>query len=190
MTGRLQWYLAALLLLSGGAWAGGLYHADTYSPLTSDTRSFKVGDALTVMIVEAASAETDAASSQSRDFKLTAGLQGSHTQNTVGASLNRQGDNSGTTSRNGKLQAEITVRVQAVSANGDLVVHGGQSITVNGETQHIGVSGVVRPIDVSADNVVLSTRLSNAQIDYAGKGFVDRSQDEGFIARLFDFLGL
>ena len=87
-------------------------------------------------------------------------------------------------------RAEITTRVQSVSANGDLVIHGSQSIVLNGETQHIEVSGVARPIDVSADNVVLSTRLSNAEIEFSGKGFVDRSQREGFISRLLDALGL
>lgn len=177
-------------ILSGTVHATSLYHAETYSPLTSDSRSFKVGDALTVMIVEAASAESDAESSQNRALSINAGLQGSHTQNTVGASLNRQNDNTGTTTRNGKLQAQITTRVQSVSSNGDLVVHGVQAITVNGETQRIEVSGVARPIDVSSDNVVLSTRLSNAQIEYSGRGFVDRSQQENFISRLLDYIGL
>jgi len=74
--------------------------------------------------------------------------------------------------------------VQSVATNGDLTIHGIQSITVNGETQRIEVSGVARPIDVSGDNVVLSTRLSGAVIDYSGKGFVDRSQREGIISRL------
>jgi len=179
-----------VLVPVGAAQAASLYHGESFSPLTSDYRSFKVGDALTVMIVESASAESDADSSQSRDFKVTGGLQGSHTQNTAGVSLSRQGDNTGTTTRNGKVQAEITVRIQSISANGDVVVHGTQSITVNGETQRIEVSGVARPIDISADNVVLSTRLSNAQIEFSGKGFVDRSQRQGIIARFLDALGL
>ncbi len=170
--------------------AGGLYHPDAYAPLTSDYRAFKVGDAITVMIVESASAESDAESDTNRNLQITAGLQGSSTQHTAGASLSRQNTNNGTTTRNGSLQAEITARVQSIAANGDLAIHGTQSITVNGETQRIELSGVVRSIDVSAGNVVQSTRLSNASIEYSGKGFVDRSQSEGIISRVLDFFGL
>jgi flagellar L-ring protein precursor FlgH len=175
---------------AGTAAASDLYHPDTFVPLTSDWRSFKVGDALTVKIVESSSAESDATSNMNRSMQTTAGLQGTTTQHTGGVSLDRQTSNTGSTSRNGTLQAEITTRVTAVSPNGDMTIHGIQAITVNGEMQRIEVSGVVRPIDVAASNVVLSTRLYDARIEYNGKGFVDRSQHEDLISRILDFLGL
>lgn len=193
MTPRSKIWLARLLMalaIPQATLAAGIYQSNTYTPLTSDFRSFHVGDLLTVIIVESATAQSSATSSQSRDFGLTGTGQLDSAQHSIGGTLNRQSNNNGSTERKGSLQAELSVRVQSVAANGDLVLHGAQTILVNGEEQRIQLSGVARPIDVSADNVVLSTRLSNAQIEYVGRGFVDRSQRQGLISRFLDYLGL
>ena len=184
--------LAAALALNPLAQAANssLYHADTYQSLTSDTRSFRVGDALTVNIVEQSSAQSEADSTATRETTVSASPQDSIHQYTVGADLKRNSTGKGVTNRTGNLQAQISVRVQEVAANGDLAVYGIQKITINGEVQTISVSGVVRPIDVSSDNIVPSTRLTNADIVYTGRGFVDRNQDESWISRLLGWLGL
>lgn len=170
--------------------AGSLYKADSYQALTSDSRSFRIGDALTVLIVEASSAESRADSTATRDTSVSATARDSVRSPSVGLELRRDSTGRGDTTRTGNLQAQISVRVQNVAANGDLIVHGTQKITVNGETQMIAVAGIVRPIDVSSDNVVLSTRLTNAEITYSGRGFVDRSQSESWISRLLGVFGL
>lgn len=170
--------------------ATSLYSPERYQSLATDTRSFRTGDALTVLIVEASTAESRADSTATRETSLSADVRDATNGVGVGADLRRNSTGRGNTSRAGKLQAQISVRVQDVATNGDLAVHGSQKITVNGETQTIAVSGVVRPIDVSSDNVVLSTRLSNAEIVYAGRGFVDRNQDESWISRLLGLFGL
>jgi flagellar L-ring protein precursor FlgH len=188
-TGFICIALAALQFFSS-AGAASLYHAETFVPLTSDIRSFKVGDAVTVQIVEASSAQTQAESIANRDANFLGTLQGSSSTKQAGLELQRKMDNAGSTTRSGTLQASISVRIQEVAANGDLVVRGSQTIMVNGEVQKITVSGVVRPIDVSSDNIVASTRLTNAQIEYTGRGFVDRSQRESWISRMFGALGL
>ncbi len=183
-------WLGVCIISLSLAHATSLYRSDSYQALASDTRSFRVGDALTVMIVEASSAQSQAASNFDRNTTVSAQAQDSIASNKLGVGLEHQTKGTGTTTRNGQLRAQISVRVQDVATNGDLVVHGTQKITVNGETQRISVSGTVRPIDVSADNIVLSTRLTNAEIEYAGKGFVDRNQEEGWWSRLLGLLGL
>jgi flagellar L-ring protein precursor FlgH len=184
--------VAMLLWCAGvpGAMAGTLYHQDAYQPLTSDTRSFRVGDALTVMIVENSNAQSEADSTATRETNISLSPQDSIHQYTVGADIKRNAGGKGETNRTGSLTAQISVRVQQVAANGDLAVYGIQKITINGEVQTITVSGVVRPIDVSADNTVLSTRLTNSEIAYNGRGFVDRNQEESWISRLLGWLGL
>ncbi len=182
--------LALMVSTAIQASSGSLYRADSYQPLTSDSRSFRVGDALTVMIVEQSSAQSEAGSTATRETDVSATPQDSLHQYTVGADIKRNSAGKGVTDRTGSLQAQISVRVQQVAANGDLAVYGIQKITINGELQTISVSGVVRPIDVSADNIVLSTRLTNADIVYTGRGFVDRNQSESWISRLLGWLGL
>jgi len=180
----------AASLVAGVASAGGLYQPTSYQALTSDARSFRVGDALTVLIMEASSAQNQANSSAARETNASANVTSPAKQSTVGLDLKRTFSGQAATARSGALQAEISVRVQDVAANGDLAVYGTQKITVNGDLQLIAVSGIVRPIDISSDNVVLSSRLSNAEITYSGKGFTDRNQSESWISRLFGLFGL
>jgi flagellar L-ring protein FlgH len=188
--------LAMRALAVGGALvcacasAGSLYQPSSFQSLTSDARSFRVGDALTVMIIENSTAQNQANSSASRETNASASVTNPSRQSTVGIDGKHTFTGQASTARSGTLQAEISVRVQDVAANGDLAVHGTQKITINGDVQLISVSGIVRPIDISSQNVVLSTRLSNAEIDYSGKGFTDRNQNESWISRLLGLLGL
>jgi len=182
--------LLVITLLSGIASAGDLYKADTFTPLASDIRSFRVGDAITVMIVESSSAESQADSTANRETQMSANVTTLHAKTPgVGLDLKRQNAGQADTTRAGQLQAEISVRIQEVAANGDLIVRGSQKILINGEQQRISVAGTVRPIDVSSDNVVLSTRLTDSEIEYSGKGFIERNQQESWISRLFGLFG-
>ena len=74
--------------------------------------------------------------------------------------------------------------------NGDLRVAGDQTISINGEAAHIAIRGRVRRVDITSENVVLSTRLADVLIDYNGSGFVSRQAAPGPIARIFNWLGV
>ena len=45
-----------------------------------------------------------------------------------------------------------------------------EKLTLNNGDEYIRVSGIVRPRDVSSDNIVPSDRIANADIDYIGAG--------------------
>ncbi|WP_029920464.1 flagellar basal body L-ring protein FlgH [Nevskia soli] len=182
--------ILSIFICALSAQAASLYQPTSYQALTSDARSFRVGDALTVLVVETSTAQNQANSAATKETNASANVTNPTKQSTVGLDLKRSFNGQASTARSGTLQAEISVRVQDVASNGDLAVHGTQKITVNGDTQLIAVSGIVRPIDISSDNVVLSTRLTNAEIVYSGKGFTDRNQSESWISRLFGLLGL
>lgn len=178
-----------MLIFLTPAQADSLYRAESFQPLTSDVRSFRVGDALTVIVVESSSAAStaDSAVSRQNDVQVTASdTIGAHT---AGVGVSRSSDGAGKTTRSGNVKAAISVRVIERHGNGDLFVKGAQKITINGEVQRIAVSGTVRPIDVDANNMVPSTRLVDADIEYTGRGFVDRSQSEGWFSRLISLLG-
>jgi flagellar L-ring protein precursor FlgH len=61
---------------------------------------------------------------------------------------------------------------------------------VNGEKRDIEIRGRIRPIDISSDNTIISSRLANAEINYDGEGFATRSAKPGLLNRIFSFLGL
>jgi flagellar L-ring protein precursor FlgH len=94
----------------------------------------------------------------------------------------------GSTSNTGSLRAKISVRVDSVLANGNLVINGKRTIIVNGEEQVITLSGIVRPSDIQADNSVYSYNISDARIAFEGSGIVSHAQGPGWITKLLHWL--
>ncbi len=87
----------------------------------------------------------------------------------------------GTTSRDITFSTTITARVTHVLPNGYMVVEGSKDIDVNSERQLITVRGVVRPVDLSTANVVLSDQLGQMEIRLNGKGVVGDAIRQPFI---------
>jgi flagellar L-ring protein precursor FlgH len=48
------------------------------------------------------------------------------------------------------------------------------------------LAGVVRPRDISSDNIVQSTYIADAQISYSGSGIINDRQKPGWLTRAID----
>lgn len=176
MSDFLRVFFAALVLLSLDVGAESLYSEETFQPYVSDYRAHRVGDVVTLLIVEA----SEAASSEDGEVEKGLGVSGgfgksqqdNDTNNSrdenaqVNFALNANG--SASTQRSGNLRAQMTAEVKKVDEAGKLFVKGKQRIVVNGEEQMIQVSGWLRPQDVSPQNSALSLRLTDAKIQYTG----------------------
>ena len=182
--------LLALLGAGAATAADSLYQAGTFQALTSDLRARKVGDLITVMVYETASATSTADTRSGRDAKVGVELQGQQHSYAGAIRSNNQTDSAGLTRREGKVLAQITVAIQEIGANGDLLVAGEQMLEINNEQQKISVQGRVRPQDVSDTNVVLSTRIANAQIRYSGQGDLADKQRPAWWQRLLTLFGV
>jgi flagellar L-ring protein precursor FlgH len=90
----------------------------------------------------------------------------------------------GATSRTGKLQGRLAVRVRQVLPNGDLFIEGHKVILLNEEELHFYVSGVVRQLDVSPENSLRSSLIADAQVEFSGRGVVADQQKPGWLHRL------
>ncbi|MGQ5524429.1 flagellar basal body L-ring protein FlgH [Chitinimonas sp. PSY-7] len=182
-----QLFLLALLPV---AHAESLYNESTFQPLAADQRARRPGDLIMVTVLENSSATTATGSAAQRDqdVGLSAGLVG---KRRVGASLGTENsyDTTGRAQRSGRLLAQISAAVVMVRPNGDLVISGRQIVDINDEKQEIFLSGVVRPIDISDDNTVPSSRLAEASIRYAGQGELADRQKPGWWNRLLHVLG-
>jgi flagellar L-ring protein precursor FlgH len=87
------------------------------------------------------------------------------------------------------LTTTVSARVVDVMPNGTMVVEGTKQIAVNSEHQTITLRGLVRPLDLTTANTVLSTQVGNLEIHVAGKGVVnDAIKRPFFLYRLL--LGL
>jgi flagellar L-ring protein precursor FlgH len=162
----------------------------TYRPLVSEDKAYRVGDVLTVVVRETASASTGADSRADRKATVSAEV-GSNKVGTHSASAGASTDNEGggRTQRSGKLTAQLSARVIEVLANGDLSIHGQQRITVNGEEQTIRLSGIVRTRDIGENNTILSGRIAGADIEFDGEGFIADKSRPGWFSRLLSAMG-
>ncbi len=168
-----------------------------------DVRAHFPGDLLTVVVAEQSQGKKDATTETTGESSISASVEdffgipaaavkflpnGFNPQSVVKAETKRSSKGDGTTTREGALTANITVRVVALDPNGNLYVRGDKIVSVNRENQHIVLSGTVRPEDIASDNSVLSSRLADARIDYYGSGVVGDKQNVPLTHRLFDWV--
>ncbi len=165
-----------------------------------DLKARQVGDILTVAIFEQASASKEATTSTGRSSSISAGIDnlfglrdnlatigsGFDPQNMVGANYENDFEGSGSTTRQENLVATISTQVVEVLPNGNLRIDGSKNVVVNNENQIIRLSGIVRPADVSARNVVDSQHILDARIAYTGKGVISDKQKQGWMVRILD----
>ncbi|MBB15142.1 hypothetical protein CMK22_07705 [Candidatus Poribacteria bacterium] len=144
--------------------------------LYTDLISRKVGDLLTVVIVQNAQANQNAQSSKNRSSALSAnanlpggaGFLGSIPDGAGSASLTGQTKRGGaqTTSRQTSFVATVTATIVEVFENGNMRVAGTQHTAIDDQETEIKVEGIVRPSDISPNNSVISSALANARIEY------------------------
>jgi len=175
---------------------GSLYAAGS-SGLFEDRTASRIGDMLVIRIDERESASRDATSKLEKNnhtaygvpasFGLLTALQTSHPNIDPAALFGTESDSKfngqGKTEREGRLNATLPVRVRQVLPNGDFFVEGTKVVMVDNEEHHIYVSGVVRPADIAEDNSVPSSRVGDAEIEYAGRGDVSDQQRAGWLSR-------
>jgi flagellar L-ring protein precursor FlgH len=97
-------------------------------------------------------------------------------------------DGAGSTLRKDKILATLSAKVVDVYPNGNMLIMGNREVTLNNEKQYITLSGIIRPDDISNDNVVLSSAIADAKISLSGKGVIADKQNPGFGHRVFDFI--
>jgi len=189
---NLTFWCRALLLLAcaHSATAATLYKPGQFQSLTSDVRARKVGDLITVMVYENASASSTANTNVGRESGIGFDVQGTGKSWAAGINTTNQTDGRGRTQREGKVLAQITVTIRTIADNGDLHVAGDQVLEINNERQQIAVEGLIRPQDVSDTNVVLSTRIANARISYSGQGDLADKQRPAWWQRFLTLFGI
>ena len=95
----------------------------------------------------------------------------------------------GNIDRSQRVTGQIPARVVKVLENGNMVLEGRRSV-VNNETQVITLSGVIRPEDVTSNNTILSSQVSDAEIQMEGHGVLAEAQRPGILFRFLDWLNL
>jgi len=168
--------------------------------LFANAKARRVGDILTIRIVENSSATNKASTNTDRSSSMSAGLDAFFNLeknypadknffnpfSAVRGNIDSQFEGSGATQRSGALSAYMTAQVVDVLPNGNLIIEGNREVRVNAENQMITLTGMVRPRDISADNVIQSTYIADARIAYSGTGVLNDRQRPGWFTRVMD----
>lgn len=164
-----------------------------YAALYEGSVARKVGDPLTIVLVENTQASKSSSSKldSGGGFGLTPPSTGplalfKSTDASVSGTRNFNGK--GTADQSNSLSGEVSVTVVAVYANGTMLVQGQKRVTLNRGDEFVQIKGIVRTADIGADNRVLSTRVADARIAYTGKGDVARAGRQGWLGRFFSVI--
>ncbi len=180
---------------------GSLWNNTSYS-MFSDHKAKRIGDIVTVTISETASATKESKTTTGKDTSWSAGIpnlfgweNGSYISDhnldltqLISANFKNSFDGSGKIERTDNLTASLTTQVVGKYQNGNLKIRGGKEVTVNSEVQIIYITGIVRPVDITAANTVDSEKILNARISYTGKGVISDKQESGWLGRAIDFI--
>ena len=193
---RYSLLIISLLLLGFSAHADSIWKTGSSSSPYSPEKSFKVGDIITVLIVESSTAQNKAGTNT--DIRDNLGLQFNHTIERLNSligpntSVTAQGSQKyggqGSTNRASNVQAKIAATVTEVMDNGNLKIEGHHQVRVNDETQNIQVTGVVRSKDISINNTIYSYQVADADVSIRGTGTVQEAEAPGWIVRILNWL--
>ncbi|MFD1034629.1 flagellar basal body L-ring protein FlgH [Sphingomonas hankookensis] len=167
-----------------------LFRDGNWSALAADRRASARGDVLTIVVHQVAESSNVTQRARRRATDTGGGIRVGGVDEDARISFGGGFSGRGEVRRSERLLTQLSVTIDDILPNGDLLVLGRQQVRVNGERTDIAVRGRVRPADISSDNSVLSSRIAGAEIDYDGKGFVTRGSGPGLIDRLFGLLGL
>lgn len=176
--------------------------SDANGSLIEDHKARNIGDIVTIVISEESSASREATTSSGRDSSFTAsvpsffGLENSKLiadsnldlSSLIDANFSNEFEGSGTTVRSGNLTASLSTQVIDVYPNGNFKIRGGKEVMVNSEVQIIYVTGIVRPVDITAANTIESSKILNARISYTGRGPIADKQQPGWLTRTIDVI--
>jgi len=191
--------LAALLasgpmLRADSLWATpGGEHASMFA----DHKAARVGDIVTVVVAEAAAAQ----STQNKESTRTSTVNdavgqfifpNALTHGGTAPSLQLSGKSDytggGSVTNSQSVTSRAAVLVTDVLPNGNMVIEGSRKVLFSGETQYIVLHGVIRADDIGSDNTISSTNVASARVEVVSQGALSDAQKLGWFSKLYEMV--
>jgi flagellar L-ring protein precursor FlgH len=151
--------------------------------LGTDVKAYRPHDVVSVVVIESLAASTDGQVKNSRASNASSQISAlfgalkstSRMQNLLGMTAASGLTAQGQSTTNSSLATTFGAEVVDVLPNGMLVVQATRQLTFSQQTQLIKLRGLVRPEDVSNQNEVLSTAMTDLELEVTGKGIINDS---------------
>jgi flagellar L-ring protein precursor FlgH len=173
---------------------GSLFKSHYVNNIYSDSKAHRVGDIISVILNESTQAQKNAktelkkANSGKLDPIIGLGGTAVNFKNTaIQFGYNQESDFKGDSKSNqgNSLNGNISVHVLRVLPNGNLMIRGEKWMTLNNGDEYIRLTGIIRAQDISSGNTIISSKIANARIQYAGTGTFADMQEQGWLSKFF-----
>ncbi len=173
---------------------GSIYQENYDMRLFESQIARRVGDILTINLEERTQAKKSADININKDLDVSITVPklygmdpsivlGDALTNEISATRNALGN--GNANQSNSLSGSITVSVVEVLPNGYLKVRGEKRVSLNQGNEYLRLSGIIRPVDISAANTISSSQLADATIMYTGDGAIADASRMGWLSRGF-----
>ncbi|MHB1697347.1 MAG: flagellar basal body L-ring protein FlgH [bacterium] len=168
----------------GSLWDG----SDNGTNLYSDNIAYKLNDIVTIIVNNQTQVNNSSGTVLSHNSSGLGSIAFGTLSTAKPTGYNGSNDETfnggGGVAESGQISSTIEAQVVKVFPNGNVELKGESNISVNGETSYLLIKGIVRPIDISPANTVLSSQIANARIWINGKGYVNSSQSPNWLYKI------
>lgn len=174
---------------------GSLFKENYVNNIYSDSKAHRTGDIISVILSESTQANKNAKTEVKKENSsvldpivglggTAVTLNGQDIQFGINQNSNFKGDSKA--DQGNSLNGDISVHVLKVLPNGNLMIRGEKWITLNNGDEYIRLTGVIRPKDINSNNTIVSTKIANARIQYAGTGSFADANEQGWLSKFFN----
>lgn len=173
---------------------GAIYTVRNNRFFFEDIRARRVGDVINVILDESTDASKTASTNANKGTTIAlpsptlfGGTVTGRGRDLLSNDINASSDFAGTadSSQSNQLSGSIAVIVDSVLSNGNLRIRGEKRLTLNQGSEVVRVSGLIRPMDITPGNTVLSNQIADANITYGGSGLLADANRAGWLTRIF-----
>ncbi len=173
---------------------GSLFRANYVNNIYSDSKAHRVGDIISVVLSESTqankNAKTELKKENNSQLNPVIGLGGGPVTingQSLQFGIDQESEFKGDSKANqgNSLSGNISVHVLKVLPNGNLMIRGEKWMTLNNGDEYIRLTGIIRSKDISSTNTILSSKVANARIQYAGTGTFADVNEQGWISQFF-----
>lgn len=174
---------------------GSLFKANYINNIYSDSKAHRTGDIISVILSESTQANKNAKTELKKENSSQLDAITGFGSNPVlingnpiefGINQNSQFKGDSKADQGNSLNGNISVHVLRVLPNGNLMIRGEKWMTLNNGEEYIRLTGVIRSKDIGSNNTILSSKVANARIEYAGTGAFADINEQGWLTKFFN----
>ena len=168
-----------------------------FAKIYTDPRAAGINDIVTIRVSETTTASNKASLQTAKKTNISLGIDdflglqdkvklndSFNPSSLVSSSTNNSNQGEGESTRESTLTSYISARVIDVMPNNNLVIEAKKEVVVNKEKQIAVLTGIIRPRDISYDNIIESNKIADMQIKFSGKGPVSEQAKRGWLSWL------